>query len=466
MENSVLHFDIVVVGAGPAGLTAAIAAARLGKKVLLADQNGFLGGNAVLGLPFLGYLDLEGRRIVGGIAQEYIDRLIKKGACLGHRVCPKHNSVTNFKPQEFKLLAIEMCREAGVQILLHAKLTKVETENRFLRRVFFSGIGNGVWAEAKIFLDCTGDGSLAVLAGCGYELGDGAGEMQPPTVMFTLENVDTDRLYDYIALHPDEMTYSATIDHRPGYDAAYFKRSLNHVFVGLRTTFSLLREKGELPVERETLIFIHSLEPGEVFVNSTRLIGTDATDLFSITKAETEGQLQSKKLAETLKKNVPGFEHSFLSQIQPFIGVRETRRVKGIRYLTESEALSGAIPGDSVALAGYKIDVHSGHDRTTLFKTVKKPFGIPYGVLVAKDADNLMLAGRCVSCDKNTLAAIRVMPQCMCMGEAAGVGACLSIDRKIAPKDVNPGEVRAVLSRNKAILREEEIRIHPEDRQD
>lgn len=470
-ETMITHneseFDVAVFGGGPAGLSAAIACARRGHRVLLAEQNGYLGGNAALGLPFLGYLDLAGRRIVGGIAQEYIDRLCERGAALGHRACPKHNSVTNFKPQEFKLLAAEMCREAGVELLLHAEAADARTEGNRVEAVELAGRGIRHWVRARQFIDCTGDGSVAAMAGCGFEQGaDGTREVQPPTVMFTLERVDTARLYDYIEQHPDEMTYAATIDHRPGYDAAYFRRSANHVFVGLRTTFSRLRAAGKCPVERETLIFINSLNPGEVFVNSTRLLGTDTTDLRSLTRAELDGQLQARALTEMLRENVPGFADCFLSEIQPAIGIRESRRLHGIATLREDQVLAGEIPEDTIALGGYKIDIHSGKDRTTLFRTVTEPFGIPYGILVSRDRSNLLFAGRCVSCDRGTLASIRVMPQCMNMGEAAGIGAALALEQDCTPAKVSTAEVRRLLLANGAILGMDQVRIHPEDRMD
>ena len=130
MRQYSLKTEIAVFGAGPAGLTAAIEAARHGKKVLLLEKNEYLGGNAVLGLPLLGFLDLKGRRIVGGIAQEYVTRLCRRDQCIGHRTCPKHNSVTNIDPEGFKVLAIEMCREAGVDVLLHTEVCRVDRRPR------------------------------------------------------------------------------------------------------------------------------------------------------------------------------------------------------------------------------------------------------------------------------------------------------------------------------------------------
>lgn len=445
--------QIAVIGGGPAGLSAAITAARAGKRVLLIEKNGYLGGNATLGLPLLGFLDLDGRRIVGGIAQEYVNRLAARGQCFGHRVCPKHNSVTNIDPEGFKLLAIEMCREAGVEVLLHAEACDVEVENGALRRVLFWGKGTQLCVEADIFIDCTGDGDVAYLADCSFEAGQPqTGVLQPPTVMFTLENVDTALLFDHIEKHPEEMTYSASIDHRAGYDAAYFRASPNHVFVGLSKTFARLRAEGKCPVERNTLIYINSTKPREVFVNSTRLLGTDATDLEDLTRAELEGQLQTAALTKMLQQHVPGFADCFVSSIAPSLGVRETRRFKGLTTLTGEMLLDGVVGEDSIALGAYKIDIHSGTDRNTVFKTVKKPFGIPYGILVSAEIDNLMLAGRCASTDAAALASVRVMPQCMSMGEAAGEAAAMALGKGVLPKDVGTGELRERLLSHGVVL--------------
>ena len=450
--------DIAVIGAGPAGLSAAITAARLGKRVLLIEKNGYLGGNAVFGLPLLGFLDLDGRRIVGGIAQEYVQRLTERGQCLGHRACPKHNSVTNIDPEGFKLLSIEMCRESGVEVLLHLEACRVEKENGRIERVIFFGKGNEVSVSAELFIDCTGDGDVAYLADCSFASGQpNSGVLQPPTVMYTLQNVDTDKLYDYIEKNPDEMTFAASIDHREGYDAPYFRASRNHVFVGLSKTFARLREEGRCPVERNTLIYIHSMQKGQVYVNSTRLLGTDATDILDLTRAELDGQLQAAALTDMLKENVPGFENCFISAIAPTLGVRETRRFKGISTLTGDMLLDGVIGDDSIALGAYKIDIHSGTDRNTLFKTVKEPFGIPYGCLVSAEIDNLMFAGRCASMDAAALASVRVMPQCMSMGQAAGLAASMALSENRLPREVDIQVLRKLLLKQDAVLCREQI---------
>ncbi len=205
-------------------------------------------------------------------------------------------------------------------------------------------------------------------------------------------------------------------------------------------------------VDRETLIYIKSMNEGEVYVNSTRLLKTDATDIFSLTNAELEGQLQVAKLTEMLKENVPGFENCFISAIAPTLGVRETRRFKGMKELTADEICAGLIPEDTIGLGAYKIDIHSGTDRSTLFKTVEQPFGIPYGCLVSSEINNLMFAGRCVSVDAATLASVRVMPHCMCMGQAAGLAAAMAVEENITPSNVDVKQLRETLYEQKAVL--------------
>ena len=207
-----------------------------------------------------------------------------------------------------------------------------------------------------------------------------------------------------------------------------------------------------MSVQRETLIYIKSMHPGEVYVNSTRLLNTDATDLFDLTRADLDGQLQCFQLTEVLRRYVPGFENCFLSHIAPFLGVRETRRFAGIRRLEGEMLLEGRVPEDTIGLGGYKIDIHSGKDSSTIFRTVTEPFGIPYGCLVSSEVSNLMFAGRCVSMDAAALASVRVMPQCMSMGQAAGLGAAMALDGHVTPAEVDTAALRRTLLEEGAVL--------------
>ena len=156
MKRFACYYDIAVIGGGPAGLATAITAAREGKRVLLADKNGFLGGNLTIGLPLLGFLDEHGNKCISGFAEELVNRLRERGACYGIRPCPKHNSVTNIDAEEVKIHAFEMCREAGVDVLLHVEAIDAEAEEGRLKSVTLYGKCNVITVSAEVFVDCTG----------------------------------------------------------------------------------------------------------------------------------------------------------------------------------------------------------------------------------------------------------------------------------------------------------------------
>lgn len=454
MKEYSYQYDIAVVGGGPAGLAAAITAARAGKRVILLEKNGFLGGNLTIGLSPLGFLDENGRQCIAGFGQEMTDRLAALGACYGHHICPKHNSVSNVDAEAVKILAFQMCQEAGVDVLLHLELQSAEVENGQIKRIVLYGKCNRVTVSADIFVDCTGDGDLGYLAGCTYEKGRGENhEMMPPTVMCTIEGVDDRKLFDYVEAHPDEMkAMCATIQTKPGYDAAYFRESPNYIFVGMTQLFERLKREGKCPVERGNIIVINGLHPGEMYVNTTRLLHVDATDILDLTRAEIQGHLQLQKLIEVFREYVPGFENCYISSIAPNLGVRESRRLKGLRYVTYEDACSAHVPEDTVCLSGYKIDIHHDGDSSTLFQTVEKPFGVPYGALVSAEIGNLLFAGRCISVDEYVIGSVRVMPCCMAMGQAVGIGAALALDRRQTVAQVDVADIRERLRAQNAIL--------------
>ena len=454
MKEFSCQYDIAVIGGGPAGLATAITAAREGKKVLLADKNGFLGGNLTIGLPLLGFLDEHGNQCISGFAEEFVRRLQERGACYGIRPCPKHNSVTNVDAEAVKILSFEMCREAGVEVLLHVEAIDAAVDSGRVRSVTLYGKCNRITVFAELFVDCTGDGDVACLAGCSYEAGRGEEqEMMPPTVMCTIENVNDQALLDYVAEHPDEMKpMSATIETKPGYDAAYFKADPNYVFVGMTQLWSRLKAQGICPVERGNMIVINGLHKGQMYVNTTRLLDVDGTNVFDLTRGEMEGHLQLHKLIDTFRKFVPGFENCYISSIAPNIGIRETRRIKGLDRVTLEQALEGEVPDSSICLSGYTIDIHYNNERGTLFKKLDRPFGVPYGCLVSAERSNLMFAGRCISVDDHVVGSTRVMPCCMAMGQAAGLAAAMAVTEKLLPAQVNVAKLRSALREQGAVL--------------
>lgn len=457
MQTISKEFDVVVLGAGPGGLAAALAAARNGAKVLLAEKNGFLGGNMAIGLPLLGFLDKDGKKVIGGIADEFMKEMAAYKTAYGnaasdHKVCPMHNSVTLYDHELFKIVALHKVMEAGIEVLFHTDIEAVNVENAQLKEITLRGKGWKIYVKAKAFIDASGDGDMAYLTGASYEKGQkDTGVLQPPTMMFTLAGVDIDRTIDYLAANPDQMERSKTIDCASGYDADFFRSDPNFVMVAMRKLFSELRAQGKMPVNRENIIVINSLLPGQVHMNCTRHLGTDGSDVFSVTKAEIEGYLQIEQFVETLHQYVPGFENCYISHIFPALGIRESRRFSGIRQLTEEDVVNGVFNDETIGIGSYCVDIHAGDGLSTIFTKIPA-YGIPYGITVSDEIEGLMFAGRCASMDAVAMSSARVMPICMAIGEAAGVGAALAVKEGISPRNVDVAQVRQILLDSGAIL--------------
>lgn len=453
MNECTKEYDVVVVGAGPGGLAAALAAARNGAKVLLAEKNGYLGGNMTIGLPLLGFLDKDGNKVIGGIADEFVKDMQNYQTAYGpaataHRWCPQHNSVTLYDHELFKIVALKKIIEAGIDYLFHVEVESVNVDNAAMKEIVLAGKGWKIHVKAKIFIDGTGDGDMAYLTGASYLKQD---QLQPPTMMFTLAGVEMEELFDYIEKNPDEMAASPTVDLASGYNAEYFRKDPNWVLVGLAKLYKKLRAEGKMPVNRENIIIINSLLPGEVHMNCTRHQGTDGSDVFSLTRAEGEAYLQIEEFVKCLQQYVPGFEKCYIAQIYPSMGIRETRKFSGIRTLTEQDVTTANVPDDTVGIGSYSIDIHEANGLSTIFTKIK-PYGVPYGIAVSDEIEGLMFAGRCASMDAVAMSSARVMPICMIIGEAAGVGAALAVKQGISPKDVDVQEVRRILKESGVIL--------------
>ena len=447
--------DVVVIGGGPGGLAAAITAARSGASVLLVERNGYLGGQLGSGLPFLAFLDKKRRRIIGGFAQEFVERLEKEQASYGHAYCPHHLSTTLVHPFYARILAFQMVREAGVEILMHCELSDVSVESGRIRSVTVTGKGEHVELIADVFVDGTGDADLAFMSGAACEKGDENKVLQPPTLMFHLGGVDIDRFADYLVAHPEEVPYDLVPNIEEGYGGEFFRNNPSAIFVGLHKLIERLREQGNCPVYRDTVIILRQPIPGEVAINTIRLLNFDGSDLTDLSRGEMDAHLQIPPLIELFRTHVPGFENCYLSSINSAIGVRESRRVVGIRTLCLEDALAGKRPSDTIALCGYFIDVHNGGDAGTFRISIDEPFGIPYGCLVSRDIENLMVTGRPIGVDRMVFGATRIMNVCMSVGQAVGNAAAMAVRQSILPKDIPVDVLRARLLEQNAILEPE-----------
>jgi hypothetical protein len=439
------EYDVLVVGGGPSGIIAAMAAAGNGLKVGLVEGRSFVGGNLTIGLPILGFLSQKGQPIIKGLPQQLIDRLRVRGAASEHRPCPLHVSITLIEPEAVKSVALDMLLERAVDVLLYSQFAGVVMDGDRLRGILTESKAGREAILGKIVIDCTGDGDVAFRAGVPCEKGGEHGGMQPPTLMFCLAGVDTEKLRQNMASDPSN--YRA--DFIP---ADYFGQNHQFIVVGLRERMQKARQDG-LALQTERTILITGLRAGEVWVNMTRVKGTDGTDPRSLTAGEIESRRQIENIQRYLIGYVPGFEQAYFTKAAPFLGIRETRRIVGQYVLNRDDILSCRRFDDAIAAASYPIDLHHPNDNDCTMEWCGDCYDIPYRCLLPQRVENLLVAGRCISTTHEAMAAIRVMSTCMAMGEAAGRAAKLAVREGLAPAAISVQQLRQELRDHGAFLR-------------
>lgn len=413
------RYDVIVCGGGPGGIAASIGAAREGADVLLVERYGFLGGGATAMLvnPFMTYYAGD-KQIVKGIFQDMLDELTKMGAFGSER------QRWAFDAEAFKIAAETMCIKAGVKLLYHCFLAKANVSDGRVTSIDIATKDGLKRLEANIFVDSTGDGDLAYLAGAIIEKGRKEdGLAQPMTLNFRMANVDIEGMPSR-----EEITRE------------YIKA----------------KEEGIISCPREDILYFFTTQPGVVHFNQTRVIKCDATDPESLTSAEIEGRRQAWEISRWLIKNIPGFEKAYLQQTATQIGVRESRRVIGDYLLTAEELLSACKFDDVIACGSYPIDIHNpGGEGTTLRHLEPGTwYDIPYRCLTPKGFTNLLIGGRCISATHEAHSAIRVIPIVFAIGHAAGVAAGISVKEKANVREVDYRRVQIELLKQGAFLRE------------
>lgn len=437
--------DILVVGGGPAGIMAARAAAESGLKVMLIESRGYLGGNLTLGLPILGYLGRKGNQVVEGLPQMLIDRLRARGKASEHKPCKNHVSLTIIDSEEVKDVALEMLEDVGVKILFYVFCSDAIKDGNDVKGVIIESKEGREAILAKTVIDCTGDGDVAFRAGVECHKGDTDGGMQPPTLMFCMKGVNVQELRDAIVNRPEEFD----MDVMP---TEQFK-SGPFIVVGFRKKIEEAREKGySIPVART--ILITGLAEDEIWVNMSRVCGVDSTNPTSYTDGEITARIQNDEIERYLRDFIPGFEHAWRDKVAAFMGIRESRVIKGKYVLTADDILSCRKFEDAVGVASYPVDIHHSHGDDCTMMWCPDCYDLPYRMLVPEKVENLLVAGRCASMTHEAMASARVMSTCMVMGEAAGRAAKIAVEEGVPVSKVNVEAVREDLRENGAYLRD------------
>jgi ribulose 1,5-bisphosphate synthetase/thiazole synthase len=442
-----LEFDVVVAGGGPAGINAAIASGRTGAKTLLIERYGFLGGMSTIALvyPWMTFHTESGKQVIKGIAQEIVERLMDQGGSPGHLrdTVGFTNTLTPYHPEKYKLLAIEMLEEAGVEVLVHSFVDKVEVVGNQITAINLTTKSGPIRVSAKRFVDTTGDADLAYLAGAPCLIGREVDHnTQPMTMKFRMRGVDLSKVKEAMKMNPSNFykkTPIAELDDIP--------------LTGVQGFYKEWNESG-VPINRDQVLFFAGPEEDEVLVNGTRVQGLDGTDVFDLSKAEKEGRKQVLMMAEFLQQKIPGFEKASISAVGSQIGIRETRRIDGQYALTIEDVVAGKKFDDTIALSGYPIDIHDPTGKGVQANDIEGDgsYGIPYRCLVPKLIENLLVAGRCISTTHEALATTRLTPSAMATGQAAGTAAALSINDHVAPKDLDIKKLQAILVENGVVI--------------
>jgi hypothetical protein len=432
--------DVLVVGGGPAGIGAAISAARLGAKVLIVEQFNCLGGVATSGghnhySQFNAWADTS-TQVVGGIADEIRKRILDRnygtydGSCIDYDL------------EGMKLVLDEMVAEVGVSVLYYTFYCDTILQGNTVIGGIIQNKSGRQAVMARRVIDCTGDGDAAYHAGAAFEQGRPEdGRCQPTTLMFTIGGVEW-----------------------PLVDQWRTSYQMNEVW--LKAQADGIME----PFQSVIMGFWHTdVVPTQVGVNMTHMINIDSTKAEDLTTATTEGRRQAHHLVEVFRKVVPGMEKCYLISTAPSLGLRESRRIRGMGTITGQDLMNQRTWDDSIGFGSFFIDIHNPAGPGMGNQTWRPPKGfyyqIPYRALVPERVDNLLVAGRCISADHVALGSLRIMATCTVMGEAAGCAAMLSLHEEVSPRELDTNLLSRQLKKQGALIDDSQI-VHFDEASD
>lgn len=430
--------DVLVAGGGPAGVAAALAAARNGASVLLVEQRGYLGGmgTAALVPAFCPYTDHE-KPVVRGIGLELLEKM--KRNCRPEFMA-EYGEALDWVPIDAEVLKRvyeQTLTESGAELLYHTFVSQVIPGERpgVIDGVVIVNKSGRSCIKCKYLIDATGDADLAALAGAEFQKGGEQGELQPGTMCYVLSDVDRARFNAYLKESGDTPQITALVQKA--------------------------QAAGDLPQGRKEVSGFSWISDTRVGVNFGHIFGIDGTKAEDLTRGAIEGRKGIQMQVEFLRRYVPGFENAHLAASGEQIGIRETRRIVGDYVLVKDDFLSMASFHDDIARNSYFIDIHlaTSKDRMEIQHLPNgRSHGVPYRALLPKGIDNLWVAGRAASADRVVQGSLRVMPNCFAMGQAAGTAAYLANSKSCGSREVPVKELQELLILQGAWLGDEQER--------
>lgn len=430
------NYDLIVAGGGTSGVAAAVSASRNGCKVLLIEKNSFLGGTATGALvtPMMKNMTESGENLTDGLVLEVIDRLKKSGNCAEY----KDGNPGWFNPEMLKCILDDFCEENSIDILFDTAVIGANVKNKKIKSVKCRNKSGISELKAEYFIDATGDADLAALSGVPFE----SDEHQTMSLRFILTNVDIDAFARWLTdIDPDSnitsvdyknidnilLTTAHTWDDCPACEKNEKNKKISECKWKLRPFFNDAVKQGILEKEDAAYFQVFSIsgQKNAVALNCPRISSEkqlDPLDSEDISYAYKQGRKQIRRLAEFCKTYLIGFEDSYISQIAPQLGVRDSRRIKGKYQLTEEDIFNAKKFDNPVARSNYPVDIHAKEKGKNELKHLPPGqfYEIPLESLMPVNIENLLVVGRCISATFRAQASIRIQPNCWSMGEYAG----------------------------------------------
>jgi hypothetical protein len=424
--------DVLVVGSGPGGLAAALAAAREGVDTMLVERFGCFGGNITQAMVgSIAWYRHEKTVDAGGIGVEFEVRAKEMGASQ-----PDPEGMGELLDSDmFKVVADRLVGESGIVPVLHCLAVDVIMEGNKIQGIITESKSGRQAILAKRVIDATGDADIAHRAGAPYYKAP-KGELMGVTVSFGCSGVDVERFLEYVSDQPSRLSDWAS--ETTGKEDDLFDTFIAEPFIKAR-------EAGEIPEDVPIIGFWDGLtEAGEATnMDIAHVLGIDPTDVWDLTEAEIKGRQRALWAVDALKKYTPGFENAKLRTFGSSIGTRESRKITGAYQITEYDVKNEARFEDSIGIFPEFLDAVP----VVIIPTTGRYFHVPYGIMLPQKVGNLLIAGRCVDADKISFAATRQMMCCTVTGQGAGVAAAVSVKTGVGCGEVNIKEVQKALEK-------------------